>query len=233
MSTVDGGWRGPNIVKDGLVLYLDAGSPNSYYGGTGTVWKDMSGNGNNGTLINGPTFNSANGGSIVFDGTNDYCSIQDISISNQITIDSWVYANSLSSYNAILSQWRANTISLSCFVLETVGSDIRLYIGSGSNLYFASTPFTTGAWRHVVGTYDGTTVRIYLNAVLGLTTDNPPSINNSSLNLNVGALYNSGGTEGSDGLWNGRISQVKYYNRALSATEVLQNFNATRARFGI
>ena len=63
--------HGASIVRNGLVLYLDAANPKSYPG-SGTTWKDLSGNGNNGTLVNGPTFNSANGGSIVFDGTNDY-----------------------------------------------------------------------------------------------------------------------------------------------------------------
>ena len=57
MSTV-GNWRGPSIVKDGLVLYLDAGSPNSYFNKTSTTWKDMSGSASNGTLINGPTYDS-------------------------------------------------------------------------------------------------------------------------------------------------------------------------------
>ncbi len=74
MSTV-GNWRGPNIVKDGLVFYLDAGSPNSFYPPTaGATWKDTSGNGHIGTLTNGPTYDSANGGTIVFDGVDDYVS---------------------------------------------------------------------------------------------------------------------------------------------------------------
>ena len=69
MSTVNAGWRGPNIVRDGLVLYLDAGSGTSYSLYTGGVtWRDISGNNNNGTLTNGPTLNSSNGGNIVFDG---------------------------------------------------------------------------------------------------------------------------------------------------------------------
>ena len=71
MSTLSGG---PNIVTNGLVLSLDAANPKSYVSGS-TTWNDISRGGNNGTLINGPTFNSANGGSIVFDGVNDFISL--------------------------------------------------------------------------------------------------------------------------------------------------------------
>ena len=88
------GWRGPNIARDGLVLYLDAGSPNSYQG-SGTTWRDISKfYQNNGTLTNGPTFSSANGGSIVFDGVDDYVGIPNNSSINpnsgSFTIICWV-----------------------------------------------------------------------------------------------------------------------------------------------
>lgn len=69
-----GFYRGPHIVTDGLVLALDAANPTSYPG-SGTTWRDLSGNNNSGSLVNGPTFNSVNGGSIVFDGSNDYVNI--------------------------------------------------------------------------------------------------------------------------------------------------------------
>ena len=90
MSTVGGSWSRPKIVNDGLVLYLDASAPNSYSPYfTPTTWKDLSGNNNNnGTLTNGPTFNSGNGGSIVFDGVNDLVNIPSVNLSstNVITI---------------------------------------------------------------------------------------------------------------------------------------------------
>jgi hypothetical protein len=76
MSTT-GNWRGPNIVKDGLVLYLDPGSPNSYYNKTSTTIKNISGNNDNGTLVNGPTYNTGSGGNIVFDGVDDYINLGD------------------------------------------------------------------------------------------------------------------------------------------------------------
>ena len=83
--------NGPKIVTDGLVLCLDAAIGKSYPG-SGTSWTDLSGNGNNGTLVNGPTFSSANGGSIVLDGVNDYISTTSISIST-FTYEGWLYNN--------------------------------------------------------------------------------------------------------------------------------------------
>jgi hypothetical protein len=82
----------PKIITDGLVLYLDAANTRSYPG-SGTVWSDLSRGGNNGTLRNGPTFNSGNGGSIVFDGVNDYASFpNNTNLDNQkITMENWVY----------------------------------------------------------------------------------------------------------------------------------------------
>jgi hypothetical protein len=90
----------PNTVTNGLVLYLDAGNTNSYPG-TGTSWRDISGNSNNGTLTNGPTFNSANLGSIVLDGTDDYVNCGNNSSINitgtGLTLSAWVYRTALNS----------------------------------------------------------------------------------------------------------------------------------------
>ena len=220
------------IVTNGLVLNLDA-SRLSSYPNAGTTWTDISGNGNNGTMVNGPIFGTANGGQITFDGTDDYVSIPDINVTNQISIEAWVYANSVGAYNAIASQWRAETNSVSSWTLETVGSDIRLYITNGTTISFASTTFQTGTWTHIIGTYDTSTIKIYKNNVLGSTTGTIATINNSNLNINIGALYSSAGVQGGGGRWNGRISNIKIYNKALSATEVTQNFNATKSRFGL
>ena len=83
---------GPDIVEDGLVLYLDAGNEESYPG-TGTTWKDLSGNGNDGTLTNGPTFSGDNTGGITFDGSNDYVDCGDIDITSSFTLSVWFKGN--------------------------------------------------------------------------------------------------------------------------------------------
>jgi hypothetical protein len=193
------------ITTNGLVLNLDAANTASY-NGSGTTWVDISGSEFDGTLINGPTYsNSGTSSSISFDGTDDYARVSDI-----------------------------NTASAeSSWVLETVGSDIRLYITNNSLLSFASTSFSTLVWTYIVGTFNGTTIKIYKNSVLGDITGTIAGLNDSNLNINIGALYSQNGSEGGTGLWNGKIANVKIYNRALSQAEVLNNYNATKSRFGL
>jgi hypothetical protein len=222
----------PDIVTSGLTLNLDAGNPYSYSPlNTGsTTWVDTTYTTTGGTLINGTSYS---GGTMVFDGTNDYAKVSDINITSEISIEGWVYANSVGSFNAIASQFQTDTLTESSWVLETVGSDIRLYITNNSSLSFASTSFSTLVWTHIVGTFNGTTIKIYKNSVLGDVTGTIAGLNNSNLNINIGALYSQNGNEGGTGLWNGKISNVKIYNRALSQDEITQNFNALRGRYGI
>ena len=221
------------ITTNGLVLNLDAAN-NASYNGSGTTWVDISGSEFDGTLINGPTYsNSGTSSSISFDGTDDYARVSDINTASEISIEGWVYANSVGSFNAIASQFKADTLAESSWVLETVGSDIRLYITNNSLLSFASTSFSTLVWTYIVGTFNGTTIKIYKNSVLGDITGTIAGLNDSNLNINIGALYSQNGSEGGTGLWNGKIANVKIYNRALSQAEVLNNYNATKSRFGL
>ena len=99
------GSSGP-IITSGLVLFLDAGNTSSYPG-SGTTWTDLSGNGNNGTLTNGPTYTSSNGGAIVFDGINDFVnSGSSISLPGDISVFAWVYASSFNTdWNLIVTKW--------------------------------------------------------------------------------------------------------------------------------
>ena len=101
MSTAEGGG---DIVRDGLVLLLDAANPKSYLSGS-TTWTDLSRSGNNGSLINGPTFNTGSGGNIVFDGVDDYVSIPDMVLNNytNFTVSNWVKFNQASKYEVIWS----------------------------------------------------------------------------------------------------------------------------------
>jgi hypothetical protein len=230
-NSMKGRYGIPDIVTDGLVLNLDAGNPYSYLqGSSGTTWTDVSDQGNNGTLINGASHSN---GTMVFDGVDDYARVSDVNTASEISIEGWVYANSVGSFNAIASQFQADTLAESSWVLETVGSDIRLYITNNSLLSFASTSFSTLVWTYIVGTFNGTTIKIYKNSVLGGITGTIAGLNDSNLNINIGALYSQNGSEGGTGLWNGKIANVKIYNRALSQAEITQNFNATRGRYGV
>ena len=225
MSAVNGGWDGPPIVKDGLVLYLDAGSPNSFYSPTaGTTWKDISGNSNNGILVNGPTYNSANGGSIVFDGVDDYCS-GSILVPSSLTVNFWFKPLQLRDYNPgiVINTWGD-------FVWHTTAAG-EIYCGTDLNNRFNPSSPGCGIGAVVVNvihnfTYTYTAGRgtLYKNGNLIVTSNNQLTPTSAGTIQTYFAPYSPSNT-------NFYIFQI--YNRALSASEVNQNFQSTRARFGI
>jgi hypothetical protein len=225
---------GENIVTNGLVLYLDAGY-NPSYSGSGTNWYDISGYGNNGTLTNGPTFNSGNGGSIVFDGTDDYVSTNNnssISGSNPYTFEIFLNVNS-SEIGSGRRGW---------FIWQGLGSQatnqlIGLAVNNGyieiahwnNDTTYTNSIINFGNWQHIVTTYSGGTERIYIN---GVNTDTK-SIGTLSIvdgKITIAAVP---GDSSSVNTLNCQISLHKIYNRALSASEVLQNYNAQKGRFGL
>jgi len=229
------------IVTDGLVLNVDAGFTPSYPR-SGTTWSDVGGS-NNGTLTNGPTFNSDNGGSIIFDGVNDFVGLgnsQLVSSSSYITLESWVSVNSFQSYTAIISRSQ-NSPPFGGYQLSVNNDsginkfDFAVNLNGSWNTWvnlggtFGSS-LSTGIYYHVVGTYDGTGISMYLNGSLiskKAATGNlqyGASITSTNIALNVG---------NASSYLNAKIANVKVYNRALSQTEVTQNFNALRGRYGI
>lgn len=221
------------IVTNGLVLNLDAAKQDSYLR-TGTLWRDVSGNNNNGTLTNGPAFNSSNGGSIVFDGVDDYVNCGNIlSNLNEFTLSTWFKSsNSGQTNKGIIGRWGGSTSQNRGYMLWidvlTNPGRLSLPINSASHLT-GVTDIRTGAWFYLVGTFNGTTANIYVNGVSeGSQSESP--ILTSNNNFEIGRyLDNSGVGQYLQGI----ISLSQVYNRALSASEVLQNFNATRGRFGI
>jgi hypothetical protein len=221
--------NGPTIVTNGLVLALDAGDRNSYVSGS-TTWIDLAGT-NNGTLTNGPTFNSGSGGSIVFDGVDDYVrSTNTLSLTN-ITLNTWFYFTTLS--DQICSQsW--NYALTGGFTLEIYTSNLLFAVnGNGSNNWpqYSVSNLTTGRWYNITGTLSSNTQSLYLDGIfITSVTDAARNNANSGVALTVGAR-SSGGPASS--FSTGRSSIVQIYNRALSASEVLQNYNATKGRFGL
>ena len=205
------------IVRDGLILCLDA-ADRKRYPGTGTTWFDRSGNGSHGILSNGPSFDSANGGSIVFDGSDDYvnCGTPSISV-GKITVSAWV---------------RMNVGSINQHVVDSSSNSWHLAILSDNRPYFWNTflyhqfapILNVGQWYMLTG-IQGTTLDIYINGVLGQSI---------ASNVNVSTnIVNLGRFQGYNRPLNGNVAQTLIYNRVLTATEILQNFNATRGRFGI
>ena len=223
------GYGAKSIVTNGLVFCVDAKN-NKSYPGSGTTWSDLAGS-NHGT-INSATFNSS--GDFTFDGTDDYINHAfDFTGLTALSVEAWAYQNSQGSFNTIIGQWRNNNFAMSSIVLETVGSEMWFIIANGGSLYSAKkTGFTTGAWHHVVGTWDGSTVRVYVDGTVGGTTASTSSMNDSSLPTLIGGIQTPAGGY-LDGDWNGKVANVKVYNKSLSSSEISQNFNAIRNRFGV
>jgi len=226
-------WPSDPIVTNGLVLNLDAGQQDSYPG-SGTTWTDLSGNGNNGTLVNGVGYNSGNGGYLVFDGSNDYVNSTSISsqFTSDITVEAWVY---LSSYpgdwvriigtggnsgvfggNRTFGLWYNGPFS---------GRILWQRYGAGDPSIFPVSPtLSIGTWHHIVATTSGSSHVLYLNASsIGTATAAGPWAA-SGENITIGFA-------GFHAYHNGRMSNLRLYNRALSAAEIQQNYNALKSRY--
>jgi hypothetical protein len=240
----------PKVVTDGLVLYVDAANPNSYVSGS-TTWRDISRGGNNGTLVNGPTFSSANGGYITCDGTNDYIEVLDNPSldfgSGSFTVEYWFRKlQTTTAYDNIWgpNKWRVGSPGTNEWVL-TIGNGSGGSGGNGNNYSFivevGTTTYGTGessevlslnVWYQLIGIREGGTLKTYLNGILkqnvspaGFTPSS--SINNLGRNLRINNSTADVFYTAADN------SILRIYNRALSATEVLQNYNATKTRFGL
>jgi hypothetical protein len=224
MSTVSGG---PNIVVDGLVLSLDAANTKSYPG-TGTVWSDLSRNGNNGTLTNGPTFNAGNGGNIVFDGVNDFISILGSTSITTATLLIWVYRNGNQPNYAGMFYSRGSSANGINFFSTT--NNLSYTWNDAPNTYNFSSGLVVPnlQWSMCAVSISATNAVLYVGSSSGLLS----ATNNVSHSpTTIDALRIA-----SDNYWSpfkGSVSNAMFYNRALSPTEILQNFNATKGRFGL
>jgi hypothetical protein len=231
--------NGPRIVNDGLVLYLDAGNSKSYPG-AGISWTDLSGRNNNGTLVNGPTFSSANKGSIIFDGTNDYVNCgkaSSISQFSSFSVNCWVKPLSFpSAFNTGRVILRSEE-SFRIYWYESSGfsNPNRLYFymnGVDSGLEtctsYLTSNFSTNTWYNISATYTGSSTNLYINSVLVDTKTGKSGNVSSTVDLYLGASVAYG-----EYYFQGNIAQVSIYNRALSSSEVRENYNATKGRFSL
>jgi len=217
--------NGPGIITNGLVLALDASDKNSYPG-SGTTWTDISGNNNTSTLTNGPTFSSANGGVIVFDGTNDYVDtgktasqlgMYDQSYTAECVCYPTDFSNDRTMFGTDQAAFRQG--------LHLVFRSGAIYMGHYSSDYSAGSG-TLNAWNHIVYRFNASTgaASIFKNGVLQGTGTISSFIGTTNILLGswAGTYY-----------FFGNIATQKIYNRALSASEILQNYNATKSRFGL
>jgi hypothetical protein len=230
----------PKIVTNGLVLCLDAGN-NKSYPSSGTSWSDLSGNNNNGTLTNGPTFDSANGGSIVFDGTNDYVDTVNTGTTFQFanvtfTVSLWIKTSATS--GVIIS--KGATASTAGWMIESnsAGTVSGTTKGSnGTNTYSRSSTATVNnnTWRNIVVVYTtntttlgSNTTSIYIDGVLSNGTGTLGGLVYATTTDTIQI-----GRRPTGAYWSGSVSNVQIYNRVLNSSEILQNYNATKGRFGL
>jgi hypothetical protein len=230
---------GPNTVTSGLVLELDAGNIKSYPA-TGTTWFDKSGNANNGTLTNGPTFNTGSLGSIVFDGVDDYVLRNAfIDAGSNFSVFAWIKPGNINIRNGIVG----NSYPYSerrGFFLSTgtnyAGTTNTFFLSIGSDVAYrtaANNSITLNTWNYVGGTVinGGEDIKLYVN---GTETSyfggvfNSGSITYDTNQFYVGARYSNNLEP-----FVGNIATSQIYNRVLNSAEILQNYNATKGRFGL
>ena len=223
------------IVTDGLVFAVDVANYESYPG-SGTTWGDLAGS-NNGTLTNGPLFDSNNGGSIDFDGSNDYIDFGDFDntqVSSAITLSIWFNA-SYSNLKLLIGNgggWSAGG-----FCMFMYSNKVRFELqGTGKKALDIPTSFF-GQWQNMVGTWEnGGLMRGYVNGSQVVTTSGITAI---SSNSDTGYLRmgGKGGNPGAPGLGTGyanaNIALTQIYSKALSASEILQNYNSLKSRFNL
>jgi hypothetical protein len=216
------------IVTNGLVLALDAAKRDSYPG-SGTTWNDISGNRNNGTLTNGPTFDPANGGSIVFDGVDDRVNLTSSpNLTNNFSISIWTRITTSTPghmFGFYVSSSPFNGWALACSFNPVNSGTLNFWDGtawrnSGINI-------SDSLLRYITVTINNTNlISFYINGVFNI------SVQGSNIPLYVGNKTIGSRSDGLTPL-KGNIYNTQLYNRALSATEILQNFNATKGRYGL
>ncbi len=231
-TTGDGSVTITCLSNSGLVLHLDAGNPVSY-SGSGTTWNDLSGNGSHVTLTS-TTFNSANGGSIVFNGTSSYANFNaNIGNTNVVTVEMWVKTNSLNVPNGSMY------FGFNLYDVWTKGGNIG-YNTSGGDLYgLTSTRVENlgieGAWRQLVFVMNSSSTsnnKIYVNGVNQTALSQVfTGFNSANANFNSGVGRIAGWRNDLSWLMNLNVASFKIYNRELSQQEITNNFNASRQRF--
>ena len=230
------------IISNGLLLNYDIAQLRSYPT-TGTIITDLSGNNKNGTLINGISFNSLNGGNFLFDGVNDYVDLGVSTVVNLLngamasTFSIWINNNLLpatgiENYQSIGCLIQNNTLINCCFF----GSNIS--IGGRSRIQdsyqVARTPYgSTNLWVNISGILDYTNdlIKIYINGILVKTQS--VNFGSNTIVKGVPTVPDAIGSIQNTQFFNGKIGQFSLYNKELTSTEVLQNFNANRSRYGL
>lgn len=231
-----------NIVTSDSQVILDAGWSTSYPT-SGTTWTDLSGSGNNGSLTNGPTFSSSGLGSINLDGTNDYIPINPYTPSNstQITIDIWTKPDSTTQKTTLVSKWgSSNQNNFSWLLFLNWFSDGYIYFlvgnstGNSYEQYAMEHNLSTSVFSNLTITFSSGNVRLYRNGqFISSNTGSITSLKSVSTPLTIGADWDGSSVDTLTRHYDGLISQVKIYSKALSAQEIYQNYLVYRSRYNL
>jgi hypothetical protein len=229
----------PALITDGLILNYDFGSADTYPG-VGNTATNLVGTGYTGTLTNSPAYSTVGGGSIYLDGTNDYIKTNNNSALQpaNLTLELWFQLNVVLSsqptaYPLLLDKYSLSPLSGYRLLFERGADQLQfsMFNSSQDNMVFitgAGAKLSTN-WNCVHGTFDGTTTKIYLNGVLEQTLTRTFTINYNNEDLYLGTYY-----EGEFQHYiNAYMGKLLIYNRALSQSEISQNFNNMRNRFGV
>ena len=209
------------------VLYLDAGNASSYPG-SGTTWTDLSGNGRDGTLTNGPTYSATNGGSIVFDGTNDFVQCTGSLTVTAATFVAWIRRNGdQGQYDGILFSRGTSTTGMDFHLSNQLGYTWNNTVSTYNWQSGLTVPDLT--WCMVAVSVTSTSATAYLCQASGITTATNTVSHTSSVLDDIKIAYD----DATSRYFAGNIAIAQLYNIALSAEQVAQNFAADRARFGV
>jgi hypothetical protein len=216
------------IVRNGLILDLDAAKFDSYPK-TGTRWYDITWSTSGGTLTNGPVFNSDNGGYFSFDGTNDLVNLGNQSIST-VTFDLWVNIQTFNGNDAVLTKGGQGLGSGATFAAWIVPATNtvrnRFYNFSGGSNFVTTGNLSANTWYNLSWTYDNSNIRLYTNSTLVQTSALVGPLITTSNNVIIASDPSLNSAEM-------RSSSFKMYNRALTQTEITQNYNALKGRYGL
>jgi len=217
---------GPRIVTDGLVLCLDAADQNSY-SGSGNTWTDLSGNGYTATKQGGTTFLNNNAGIFDFDGTDDYFNTNfNITGNTNITFSCWVQIDDVS--DTVIAD---NSTGATGFGIR-IGAGVYSPFGYGAGAALVLTSnisLLQNTWYNIVTIYTPNRIDSYINLQNEYITGNMPSIIEDTTNdMRIGVR-----ADATDYDFDGRISNILVYNKALTNSEIRQNFEATKGRFGL